>query len=73
MINENILGLNGEIITLEQLKGIEENKTVESIEDNGISYSNKYYGKHWYTVTFNETFISANCDDVNSIHVYTNK
>ncbi|MCB2300420.1 hypothetical protein [Clostridium tagluense] len=71
MINENILKLAGELITLEQLQEIEENEAVESVENNGLSGNNPHYGKTWYSVKFNETFIAENCDDVSEIQVYT--
>ena len=71
MISESILKLDGELITLEQLSEIEENEAVEVVEDNGLSGSNKYYGKHWYSIRFKETFINECCDDVSEIQVYT--
>lgn len=70
MINENILKLAGETITLEQLEEISENENVCEVENNGLSGNGSHYGQQWYSVKFNETFIADNCDDVSEIQVY---
>jgi len=71
MLDLNILELDGELITLEQLTEIEENESVEAVENNGLSGNNPHYGKTWYSVKFNETFINNNADDISEIQVYT--
>ena len=68
---ESILRLDRELITLEQLEELELNALVEGTQDNGLSSNNPHYGKHWYTVYLNETFLSASDDDINEIQVYT--
>lgn len=67
-INE-IVKLNNELITDEQLQEIEESECVSETEDNGLS-GNKFYGKKWVSVFFNETFIDESCDDRAEIQVY---
>ena len=67
MTLEQIIKLNNEIITLEQLAEIEESQCVELVEDNGMSGLN---GKHWYSITVTEMFINDSCDDVTEIQVY---
>ena len=68
---QNILNLDGELITLEQLEELELNEMVEGTQDNGLSGNNPHYNKHWYTVYLNETFLSASDDDIKEIQVYT--
>ena len=71
MINENILKLDGKLITVEQLNEIEGNENVTAIEDNGMSGNGEHYNQHWYSIIFKENFIGKDCDDIKEIQVYT--
>lgn len=64
---EQIIGLDKEIITVEQLEEIESNEFVENVEFNGISGQNEC---KWYSVFLTEEYITSNCDDSNEIQVY---
>lgn len=70
MTMQEILKLNGELITEEQLEAIEESECVLGTENNGSSGGNKFYGRKWVSVKFNKTFIDSKCDDVDEIQVY---
>jgi hypothetical protein len=67
---EELLNLNHELITLEKLEEIEASEFVEGAEDNGMSGSDYYYNKHWYSIFFKKEYIDENCDNAKEIQVY---
>lgn len=64
---EQLLKLDNEIITLEEMEEIEGSELVESVEFNGMSGINNC---KWYSIYLNETYIKEDCDDSNQIQVY---
>lgn len=44
---EKIKKLDGQTVTLKQLRKVEESENVINIEDNGLS--GLHYNKHWYS------------------------
>lgn len=64
------LKLNGQLITLEQLEEIENSDFVDGVQFNGLTGNSFYYGRKWYTVYFNNSFINFCSDDVMEISVY---
>ena len=60
MTREELEKFDGEIVTEEQFREIEEHEEVTAVENCGVS--GKYYGCIWYNVVF---------DDGEEISIYT--